>query len=226
MYRIGWLGNLPPPPTMAPVIAPFMDELRQYGYVDGTNLKVEYRWANGRNERYSELVRDLIQSNVQLIVTSQTPAALVLKDQAKTLPVVLLGVSHPVEAGLVQSLARPGGNITGVSNQLGDLELKLLQLGRELVPKLSRVGVFWMPTNQGSALALKGMQSLAAKEGVAVVPVSARTRDEAENAFSELMRERPDVLIVHAATLPRPSWRRSASSRPVVACRPSAPSPR
>jgi putative ABC transport system substrate-binding protein len=150
---------------MAPVIAAFMDELRQYGYVDGTNLKVEYRWANGRNERYPELVRDLIESNVQLIVTSQTPAALVLKDQAKTLPVVLLGVSHPVEAGLAQSLARPGGNITGVSNQLGDLELKLLQLGRELVPKLSRVGVFWMPTNQGSALALKGMQSLAPKEG-------------------------------------------------------------
>ena len=73
IFRIGWLGNVPPPPAMVPVIAAFMDGLRQYGYVDGRNLKVEYRWANGRDERYSELVRELIQANVQLVVTAQTP---------------------------------------------------------------------------------------------------------------------------------------------------------
>jgi len=198
IFRIGWLGNVPPPPAMVPVIAAFMDGLRQYGYVDGRNLKVEYRWANGRDERYSELVRELIQANVQLVVTAQTPGALVLKEQAQV-PVVLLGVSHPVEAGLVQSLSRPGGNITGVTNQLGDLDAKLLQLGKDLVPKLSRIAVFWTPTNQGSAIGLKNMQAVAAKAGVAVVPVSARTRDEAEHAFSALMHERPDALIVHAS---------------------------
>jgi putative ABC transport system substrate-binding protein len=200
IFRIGWLGNVPPPPAMVPVIAAFMDGLRQYGYVDGRNLKVEYRWANGRDERYSELVRELIQANVQLVVTAQTPGALVLKEQAQV-PVVLLGVSHPVEAGLVQSLSRPGGNITGVTNQLGDLDAKLLQLGKDLVPKLSRIAVFWTPTNQGSAIGLKNMQAVAAKAGVAVVPVSARTRDEAEHAFSALMHERPDALIVHASYL-------------------------
>jgi len=198
IFRIGWLGNVPPPPAMVPVTAAFMDGLRQYGYVDGRNLKVEYRWANGRDERYSELVRELIQANVQLVVTAQTPGALVLKEQAQV-PVVLLGVSHPVEAGLVQSLSRPGGNITGVTNQLGDLDAKLLQLGKDLVPKLSRIAVFWTPTNQGSAIGLKNMQAVAAKAGVAVVPVSARTRDEAEHAFSALMHERPDALIVHAS---------------------------
>ena len=200
IFRIGWLGNVPPPPAMVPVIAAFMDGLRQYGYVDGRNLKVEYRWANGRDERYSELVRELIQANVQLVVTAQTPGALVLKEQAQV-PVVLLGVSHPVEAGLVQSLSRPGGNITGVTNQLGDLDAKLLQLGKDLVPKLSRIAVFWTPTNQGSAIGLKNMQAVATKAGVAVVPVSARTRDEAEHAFSALMHERPDALIVHASYL-------------------------
>jgi len=133
-------------------------------------------------------------------VTAQTPGALVLKEQAQV-PVVLLGVSHPVEAGLVQSLSRPGGNITGVTNQLGDLDAKLLQLGKDLVPKLSRIAVFWTPTNQGSAIGLKNMQAVATKAGVAVVPVSARTRDEAEHAFSALMHERPDALIVHASYL-------------------------
>jgi putative ABC transport system substrate-binding protein len=199
VFVIGWLGNVLPPPTMEPVIAAFMDGLRQYGYVDGTNLKVEYRWANGRDERYPALVRELIQAKVQLVVTAQTPAVLVLKEQTKTLPVVLLGVSHPVEAGLVQSLARPGGNITGVTNQLSDLDAKLLQLGREIVPKLSRIGVFWTPTNQGSAVGLTKMQEVATKAGVAVVPVSARTRDEAESAFLALSHERLDILIVHAS---------------------------
>jgi putative ABC transport system substrate-binding protein len=199
VFVIGWLGNVLPPPTMRPVIAAFMDGLRQYGYVDGTNLKVEYRWANGRDERYPELVRELIEANVHLVVTAQTPAALVLKEQTRTLPVVLLGVSHPVEAGLVQSLARPGGNITGVTNQINDLDAKLLQLGKEIVPNLSRIGVFWTPTNQGSVVGLKNMQKVATNAGVRVVPVSARTRDEAETAFVALSHERPDILIVHAS---------------------------
>jgi putative ABC transport system substrate-binding protein len=115
-------------------------------------------------KRWPELVRELIEADVQVIVTSWTPAALALKERT-TLPVVLLGVSHPVEAGLVQTLARPGGNITGVSNLFGDLDAKILQLCREVVPKVSRLALLWAPTNQGSALALKTMQSLATKEG-------------------------------------------------------------
>jgi len=199
VFCIGWLGNVPPPPSMERASAAFVDGLREYGYVEGANLKVEYRWADGRDERYSELVRDLIQAKVQLIVTAQTPAAVVIKDQAKTLPVVLVGTSHPVEVGLVQTLARPGGNITGITNQLGDLDGKLLQLAKELAPRLRRIGVFWTPSNQASALGLKSVQTVAARQGLAVVPVSARTRAEAESAFSALRHERPDVLIVHAS---------------------------
>jgi len=140
---------------------------------------------------------------VVLVVTTQTPAALALKEGAKTLPVVMIGTGQPVETGLVQSLARPGGTITGVSSQVGDLESKLLQLGRKLVPKLSRVAVLWSPSNPASALSLKNVQALAAKEGISVVPASAPGENpgELERTLSALARERLDVLYVHGSYL-------------------------
>ena len=109
----------------------------------GRNLKLEYRWANGRSDMWPALVRELLQAGVQVVVTSQTPAALSLKEHATELPVVLLGVSNPVEAGLVQSLAHPGGNITGLTTQLGDLGAKFIQLCRELIPNMSPSGRAW-----------------------------------------------------------------------------------
>jgi len=139
LYRVGFLGDFPPAPNTAPILSAFTDGLREHGYVDGRNLKLEYRWAHGRSDIWPALVRELLQAGVQVVVTSRTPAALMLKQHASEMPVVLTGVSHPVEAGLVQSLARPGGNITGLSNQAGDWGLKLIQLCRELVPGMSRV---------------------------------------------------------------------------------------
>jgi putative ABC transport system substrate-binding protein len=208
VYRVGYLGNFPPTPSTAPIVSAFTDGLREHGYVDGRNLKLEYRWAHGRSDIWPALVRELLQAGVQVVVTSQTPAALMLKQHASEIPVVLLGVSHPVEAGLVQSLARPGGNITGLSNQLGDLGAKLIQLCRELVPGMSRLAVFWTPTNQGSALGLKSFQEEALKAGIAVVPVSTRMRDETDAALSTLARERPDVVLVHATYIASPELSR------------------
>src|SRR5262245_55641116 len=158
LWRIGYLGNFPPTPSTSFLMTAFTDGLRQYGYVEGTNLAIEFRFAQGHEDKYPQLVRELLQSKVELVVTTQTPAALALKEEAKTLPVVMIGTGQPVETGLVQSLARPGGNITGVSNQLGDLDGKLVQLARELVPKLSRLAVLWYPSNQASALSLKNTQ--------------------------------------------------------------------
>lgn len=201
VYRIGYIGNFPPTPSTAFLLSAFTNGLREYGYVEGRNLTIEFRWANGHEERYPELVRDLVHADVQLVVTAQTPAALALKEGAKILPVVLLGPSHPVEAGLVQSLARPGGTITGLSNQAGDLDAKILQLAREFVPKLSRLAVLWTPANQGSVLSLETVQALASKEGISVLPVSARSRDDLESVFSALTRERSDVLYVHGTYL-------------------------
>jgi len=199
VWRIGYLGNYPPTPNTSRVLAAFTDGLREYGYVEGKNLTIEFRFAHGREERYPELVRELLQANVELVVTVQTSAALALKQGAQALPVVLLGSGNPVEAGLVQSLARPGGGITGLSNQVGDLDGKLVQLARELVPRLSRLTVLWDPTNHPSAYGVNALKALAAKEGLSVSPVStpAQTPDELERAISALARERPDVLLVH-----------------------------
>jgi putative ABC transport system substrate-binding protein len=208
LYRVGYLGTYPPTPSTAPIVSAFTDGLREHGYVDGRNLKLEYRWAHGRSDIWPALVRELLQAGVQVVVTSQTPAALMLKQHASEMPVVLAGVSHPVEAGLVESLARPGGNITGLSNQLGDLGAKLIQLCRELVPGMSRLAVFWTPTNQGSALGLKSFQEEALKAGIAVVPVSTRMRNETDAALSTLARERPDVVLVHATYIASPELSR------------------
>jgi ABC-type uncharacterized transport system substrate-binding protein len=204
VYRVGYLGNFPPTQSTAPVLSAFTDGLREHGYVEGRNLKLEYRWAHGRSDILPALVRELVHEGVQVVVTAQTPNALALKEHAKDLPVVLMGASHPVEAGLVQSLARPGGNITGLSSQLGDLSAKMIQLCRELVPGVSRLAVFWMPTNQASALGLKTLQAEALKAGIPVVPVSTRMRDETDAALSTLARERPDVVLVHASYIASP----------------------
>ena len=110
-YRIGWLGDFLPTPTAAHLVAAFMDGLREFGYLEGTNLKIEFRWTNGQADRLPELVRELVKADVQVVVTSQTPAALTLKERAKTLPVVLLGVSRPVGSRGVDGVAgtRDGG---------------------------------------------------------------------------------------------------------------------
>ena len=195
VYRVGYLGNFPFPP----IIAEFVRGLRDYGYVEGVNLKLEYRYAAGRTDTLLGLVQELVRAGVEVVVTSSTPAALTLKEHAKDVPVVVVGISHPVEAGLVKSLAHPGGRITGISSQRGDLGAKFLQLGRDLVPGMSRLAVFWTPSNQGSALGLKGMQSDATKVGIAIVPVSAKTQEELDSALSTLERERPQVVLVHAS---------------------------
>jgi ABC-type uncharacterized transport system substrate-binding protein len=137
VWRIGYLGNFPFTPNTSFLLTAFTDGLREYGYVEGKNLTIEFRFAHGREEGYAELVRELLHANVELVVTAQTPAALALKQGAQTLPVVLLGTSNPVEAGLVQSLARPNGTITGLSNQAGDpgdLGGKVVQLARVVAP--------------------------------------------------------------------------------------------
>jgi ABC-type uncharacterized transport system substrate-binding protein len=208
VYRVGYLGNYPPTPNTSPILAGFTDGLREHGYVEGINLKLEYRWAHGRSDILPALARELREAGVQVVVTPQTPAALILKEHAKDLPVILVGASHPLEAGLVQSLARPGGNITGLSSQPGDLGGKLIQLCRELVPGMSRLAVFWTPTNQGSALGLKGLRAEALKAGIAVVPVSTAMRDETDTALSTLARERPEVVLVHSSYINSPELSR------------------
>jgi len=225
VWRIGYLGNSPPIPSTSFLMAAFIDGLREYGYVEGTNLAIEFRFAQGHEDKYPQLVRELLQSNVELVVTTQTPAALALKEGAKALPVVMIGTGQPVETGLVQSLARPGGNITGVSNQVGDLDGKLVQLARELVPKLSRVAVLWYPSNQASALSLKNTQELAAKQGISVVPASAQSLNPGE--WSRPSRHSPTSGSMSSTSTGHTSPRQPRSASPLysIASLPSVRSP-
>src|SRR3990167_10770797 len=136
--RIGFLGNS----TAAleeNLVGPFREGLRDLGYVDGRNILIEYRWAEGKYERFPTLIAELIALKVELIVTAGTPASLAVKKATTSLPLVMITVGDPVANGLVASLARPGGNITGLTSISQELEGKRLELLREIVPKLSRV---------------------------------------------------------------------------------------
>ena len=139
--RVGFLGNSDAA-LEANLIGPFRDGLRALGYEQGRNIAIEYRWAEGNYDRFPALVAELLASNVDVLVTAGTPAALAIKKATTSVPVVMIAVGDPVGTGLVPSLARPGGNLTGLSSIAPDLEGKRLELLREVVPRLSRVGMF------------------------------------------------------------------------------------
>ena len=142
-HRIGYLASTPPlsDPAAKRFWAAFLEGLREYGWVEGQNLLIEGRWVEGHTERYGPYAAELVsRGDIKLIVASGTQATIEAKTRTTTIPILMLSVSHPVDAGLVASLARPGGNVTGITNQLSDIE-KSFELLRELVPDLHRVYV-------------------------------------------------------------------------------------
>src|SRR5205085_2650273 len=136
--RIGFLGNSTAA-LEAELVGAFRDGLRELGYAEGQNLHIEYRWAEGEYERLAPLIADLVAAKVELIVTAGTPAALAVTKLAPSMPLVMVAVGDPIGSGLVQSLARPGGNATGLTSITPDLEGKRLELIREMVPNVARL---------------------------------------------------------------------------------------
>ena len=201
--RIGTLGNLTPTDSAIRVIyEEFHAGLREHGWIEGENLVVEARWADGRPERYPRLADELVALDVEAIVAfgGSQPTQL-LKERTKSIPIVMVGVSHPVEAGFVASLGRPGGNVTGLTNQLGDLTLKNIELMRELVPDLQRFGLIWEPDNAGSRLSASEYQETAPRIGVTFVSAPLRGVDDLREAFAVLTRERTQAVLVHATPI-------------------------
>src|SRR5215204_421436 len=143
MRRIGVLANLPPStPVAAPLYAAFYAGLNERGWVEGRNLLIEGRYAAGRSERFAEFAAELVALDVEVIVVlGGTQAAQAAKQATSKIPIVFAGISNPIESGFITSFARPGGNVTGVSNQLGDLAEKFIELLRAFVPNLERVGL-------------------------------------------------------------------------------------
>ena len=193
--RIGWLGDKPSGPHVREA---FLQGLRDLGYVEGRNLVIEYRFAEGKHERYPALAAELVALKVDVIVASGgTPAALTAKQATRTLPIVFAPVGDPVTSGLVTSLARPGGNLTGLSGLAPELINKRLELLTQAVPGVSRVAVLWQPDAFGERTEkdmLKRAEVAARALGVRVQFVEARGPDDFDRAFSEMTRARAGAL--------------------------------
>jgi ABC-type uncharacterized transport system substrate-binding protein len=144
--RVGFMGNSTEA-LETNLIGPFREGLREHGYVEGRNIEIVFRWAEGRYELFPVLITELIAAKVDMIVTAGTPASLAVKDANTSIPLIMIAVGEPVVLGFVASLARPGGNITGLTSISTEIEGKRLELLRELVPNISYIAVLW---NAGS----------------------------------------------------------------------------
>jgi len=195
--RIGFLGNSTAA-LEANLVGPFREGLRELGYVEGRNILIEYRWAEGKNERLPALIAELIALKVDVIVTAGTPAALAVKKATTSIPLVMAAAGDPIGVGLVASLARPGGNVTGLSAIAPELEGKRLELLREVVPKLSHIAVLWNPDNPFQPGSLKETRAAAQVLGIKVQLLGVRTAEDFPAAFAAILKERPDALLVLA----------------------------
>jgi putative tryptophan/tyrosine transport system substrate-binding protein len=196
LYRIGYLGVSPPSAATAFMWEAFLQGLRDHGYVEGQNLVIERRWSEGKAERFPDLVAELVRLNVDLIVAPTTPAARAAKQVTGTTPIVTVLAGDPVAVGLVSSLARPGGNVTGLTGQATDWSTKPLQLLTEAIPGATRVGILWNPTNPAHIPGFKQVERAAAALRVQIQSLEVRTAGDLDGAFSTVTRDRPDALAV------------------------------
>jgi putative ABC transport system substrate-binding protein len=194
--QIGYLSSLDPA-TDATRSEPFRQAMRELGYIEGQNIVIEYRYGQGKPDRYPELAADLVRLKVDLIVVAGgAPVVHAIKNTAKTIPIVMMGGgADPVEAGLVESLARPGGNVTGVTNLSTELSGKRLELLKEAVPKLARVAVLYEPASPASVREMKEDLPVAARAlGLTIQPWEVRDAGGFERVFAALNKEGPDGL--------------------------------
>lgn len=195
---VGVLGTNPPTtPFGAHVWSGFALGLSERGWVEGKNVRIERRWSDGRAERFPELAAELVRLGVDLLFTATSQATKAAMDATDSIPIVFVVVADPVGAGFVKSLASPGGNVTGVTNQFGDIAGKWLQLAKDVKPGLRHIGIMWNPADPGSALSFKDSQSAFARLGINLTSVPIKAPDDFGTALDTISRERPGFLIVH-----------------------------
>jgi putative ABC transport system substrate-binding protein len=200
VHRLGVLSGGAPVADTSPVGAALLRGLAQHGYTLGQNVALERRGADGYPDRLPALVQDLVARRVEVLVTIGYPAALAAK-QGTTLPVVAINAGDPVRTGLVASLARPGGHLTGISDVSADLTPKRLELLKELVPTLRRVALLWNAADLGMTLRYQASEAGAQALGLSVQPLGVREPDDFEQAFAAMQRERPDAILMVTDTL-------------------------
>jgi putative ABC transport system substrate-binding protein len=202
LARIGYLQASAPQNNSSQFLDDFRQGLRELGYVEGRNVQLEIRWGEGKLERLPALAAELVREKVDIIVAVNSPSVAAAKQATRTIPIVMPLSSDPVGDGLVASLARPGGNITGLSMMTPDAGQKRLQLLREVAPKLSRpIAVIWNPDYVGMAARFRQAQGAAPAVGMGVRSVEVRDSRELESALDALERERPDALLLLADPL-------------------------
>jgi putative ABC transport system substrate-binding protein len=199
VLRIGLLSGQGPSPMPAAIEA-FRQGLRELGYIEGQNILVEYRWAEGKDDRFAILAADLVRLGVDVIVTQGTQAAIAAKQATNTIPIIVGGAGDLVGEGLAYSPARPGGNVTGFTNIDPDLSAKRLQLLREILPKVSRVAVLYHGGPGGDQDELRETQTAAKSTGVQIQALHVLEPDQFQRAYAAMTKERAQALIIFSGT--------------------------
>ena len=193
--RIGFLSPVSPSATALWHQA-FRQGLRDLGWVEGKNISIEYRYAEGRSDRLPDLAADLVRLKLDIIVVSSGTDALAAKNATRAIPIVMASAGDPVAIGLVESLARPGGNITGLSQIAPELAGKRLELLKEIVPKLSRVAVLWNPQGRTSTVSWKEIQLPARELGVKLHSLEVRSVNDFDKTFEDATRAGAGALVI------------------------------
>lgn len=199
IYRLGILSG--GPSTSRPIES-FRQGLAELGWIEGRNIVIEHRFAEGNSERLPALARELVALKVDVIAAGPTPPAVAAKNATETIPVVMLGAAEPVELGLIKSFARPGGNVTGLSWSV-NLEIigKGVELLKEALPNIRNVAILWNSTNPAQVIAVKEVKRSARLAAVQILMLDVHTPDELDRAFATMAKQRVDAVVVVADAL-------------------------
>jgi ABC-type uncharacterized transport system substrate-binding protein len=194
--RIGYVSPIGDPNTPGPQVEGFRQGLRDFGYIEGKNILVEYRYLEGKTDRNPSVVAELVQLKVDVLVVSALPAIRAAKQATKTIPIVMVTTQDPVATGLIVSLARPGGNITGLTRLTRELSGKRLELLSELVPRISRVGVFWDAKGESATIGFKEYEAAARALKIPLQSLGVRVPNpDLDGVFQAAAKGRVNTLV-------------------------------
>jgi ABC-type uncharacterized transport system substrate-binding protein len=208
LYRVGFLWDSPA--VFPDAVEAFRQGLRDLGYVEGQTIAIEYRWTEGKPERMRELAAELVRLKVDVIVAPTSIYTEAVKRATSTIPIIFMSHADPIGSGHVANLARPGGNITGLSLMMTETSVKGLELLKEAVPGLFRIAVVWDPATPSHGPGLRALEAAIAKRRFRIQPLGVRSTAEYDSAFSAMVRERADGVLVLSTPLYIASARRLA----------------